>query len=359
MRTPDLDGGRYELQDVVGRGGMALVYRARDRDHGTPVAVKLLADNLAADPELRRRFAREAELAERLAHPNVVRVLGSGETDGRAFIVLEYVEGRNLADELRRLGRFEPARAVELGAQAAAALAHAHERGLVHRDVKPQNLLLAADGTLKVSDFGIARIVDGTQLTQIGTVLGTAAYLAPEQAAGEATTGAADVYALGAVLYELLTGEPPYRASTVTELMARRRDEALAPPGELVPDVPGELDSLVLACLREDPATRPTARAVELVLRGELEAPTQVVVRASEQPTSILRRAPRRRPLLAAGVVAALAALGLGLGLGLGGGGAAAGKPRPPRARIAPVRPAATPAGAATNLARWLRAQAR
>src|SRR5205823_8071207 len=173
---------------------------------------------------LRQRFSREAELAERLAHPNVVRVLGSGETDGRAFIVLEYVEGRNLAEELRHAGRLAPARAAELCAQAAAALAHAHAQGLVHRDVKPQNLLLASDGTLKVSDFGIARIVDGTQLTQIGTVLGTAAYLAPEQAAGEEVTVAADVYALGAVLYELLTGAPPHSASTVAQLVHRRAE---------------------------------------------------------------------------------------------------------------------------------------
>src|SRR5262249_38386261 len=158
-----LENGRYELQDVVGSGGMALVYRACDRTRKQPVAVKLLADNLAADPELRQRFSREAELAELLEHPNVVRVLDSGESDGRAFIVLEYVEGENLAEELHRAGRLGPERVVELGVQAAAALAHAHARGLVHRDVKPQNLLLAADGTLKVSDFGIARIVDGTQ----------------------------------------------------------------------------------------------------------------------------------------------------------------------------------------------------
>src|SRR4029078_4882206 len=125
-------------------------YRAVDREHEDPVAIKVLADNLAADPDLPRRFAREAELAERLSHPNVVRVLGSGETDGRAFIVLEYVDGPDLAHELRREGPFAPERVAELGAQAASALAHAHEQGLVHRDVKPQNLLLATDGTLKV-----------------------------------------------------------------------------------------------------------------------------------------------------------------------------------------------------------------
>jgi eukaryotic-like serine/threonine-protein kinase len=342
LTAPALENGRYELQDVVGRGGMALVYRARDRRRKQPVAVKLLADNLAADPELRQRFSREAALAERLEHPNVVRVLDSGETDGRAFIVLEYVEGPNLAEELLRVGRLAPARVAELGVQAAAALAHAHARGLVHRDVKPQNLLLASDGTLKVSDFGIARIVDGTQLTQVGAVLGTAAYLAPEQAAGEETTAAADVYALGVVLYELLTGE--------------RCGPADPPPGAVVAGVPPELDSLVLACLRADPAARPSAREVELMLRGELEPPTQVLRRPSELPTSALRR-PRRRRLLVGVAAAAALALAIGLGAGLGSGGAA--KPRITQSRPAPVPPAATPAAGAENLARWLRAHAR
>jgi eukaryotic-like serine/threonine-protein kinase len=340
---------------------MALVYRAVDREQEEPVAIKLLADNLAADPELRRRFAREAELAERLDHPNVVAVRGSGESDGRAFIVLEYVDGRDLAEELRREGPLAPARVAELGAQAAAALAHAHERGLVHRDVKPHNLLLTSDGNLKVSDFGIARVVDGTQLTQVGTVLGTAAYLAPEQAAGEETTGAADVYGLGAVLYELLTGTPPYRARTIAELAGHREQHEPSPPSAVAPAVSPALDSLVLACLRENPETRPSAREVELVLRGELEPPTRVLAVPSEQPTSILRpRRSRRRVLAAgaAGAAVALTATALGLGLGLSDGGAGR-KPAPAVPGVAAVPPATTAAAAAENLARWLRRQSR
>jgi serine/threonine-protein kinase len=272
--------------------------------------------------------------------------------------VLEYVDGRDLAKELRRLGRLEHARVAELGAQAAAALAHAHERGLVHRDVKPQNLLLARDGTLKVSDFGIARVVDGTQLTQVGTVLGTAAYLAPEQAAGEEVTAAADVYALGAVLYELLTGKAPYDASTVAELVRRRAEGEPPPPSALVPDVPVELDSLVLACLRETPDERPSAGEVERVLRGELDAPTRVLTPPAERPTTVLPRPRSRRPALAAAAAGVLAVVALALGLGLSGGGAA---PKPPRAqpRIAQIPPASTPAAAASNLARWLRTQSR
>ena len=357
MSAPALAHGRYELESVVGRGGMALVYLAHDREEDRPVAVKLLADNLAADPELRRRFAREAQLAERLSHPNILRVLDSGEADGRAFIVLEYVEGRNLAEELDRSGRLPPARVAQLGSQAAAALAHAHEKSLVHRDVKPQNLLLTADGSLKVSDFGIARVVDETQLTGVGTVLGTAAYLAPEQAAGMEVTAAADVYALGAVLYELLTGRPLHDASTLAELVLRREEPDLAPPSSLAPDVPAEMDSLVLACLREDPGARPTAHEVELMLRDELEPPTQVVRPAAQRPTRRLRVRVHRKRLIA-GSLAAVAAATIMFTLVLSGGGATP-KPPPVKPRIAAIAPAPTAAGAAANLARWLRAQSR
>jgi serine/threonine-protein kinase len=358
LSVTTLDEGRYRLEGVVGSGGMALVYRAIDREQEEPVAIKMLADNLAADPELRQRFAREAALAKRLSHPNVVRVLGSGEADGRAFIVLEYVDGRDLAEELRREGPLEPARVAELGAQAAAALAHAHERGLVHRDVKPHNLLLTGEGTLKVSDFGIARVVDGTQLTQIGTVLGTAAYLAPEQAAGEEVTAAADVYALGAVLYELLTGAPPQSASTVAELVHRRAEGEPPPPSAVAPDVPVELDSLVLACLREHPGDRPSAGEVQRVLRGELEAPTRVLTPPEERPTTALPRPRNRRPALAAAGAGVLAVFALALGLGLSGGGTAR-KPPPAHPRIVPIPRASTPAAAASNLARWLRTHSR
>jgi serine/threonine-protein kinase len=327
--TQTLCGDRYELRDVIGSGGMALVYLARDRKLDSMVAVKLLADNLSADPELRERFRREAELARRLSHPNVVRVLGSGETDGRAFIVLEFVECGNLAEELARAGPLSRERVAELGAQAAAGLAHAHERGLVHRDVKPQNLLLAADGTLKVSDFGIAHAVDGTRLTAIGSVLGTAAYLAPEQARGEETTAACDVYALGVVLRELAGG------------------------------MPDNLRGLLGACLRDDPAARPTAREVELVLRGEREAPTRLMPSAPAAPTSVMPRprSRRARTLVAAAACAVALALAIGIGIGTGTGGR--GTPRREPAVVPPIPRAATPAASAQAFARWLRARSR
>jgi serine/threonine-protein kinase len=329
VTTQTVCGDRYELRDVIGSGGMALVYLARDRKLDSLVAVKLLADNLSADPELRERFRREAELARRLSHPNVVRVLGSGETDGRAFIVLEFVECGNLAEELARAGPLSRERVAELGAQAAAGLAHAHERGLVHRDVKPQNLLLAADGTLKVSDFGIAHAVDGTRLTAIGSVLGTAAYLAPEQARSEETTAACDVYALGVVLRELSGGTPD------------------------------DLQGLVGACLRDDPAARPTAREVELVLRGEREAPTRRLPSALAAPTSVMRRprSRRARTLVAAAACAVAVALAIGIGIGAGAGGR--GAPGHEPAVVPPIPRAATPAASAEAFARWLRARSR
>jgi serine/threonine-protein kinase len=329
VTTQTVCGDRYELRDVIGSGGMALVYLARDRKLDSLVAVKLLADNLSADPELRERFRREAELARRLSHPNVVRVLGSGETDGRAFIVLEFVECGNLAEELARAGPLSRERVAELGAQAAAGLAHAHERGLVHRDVKPQNLLLAADGTLKVSDFGIAHAVDGTRLTAIGSVLGTAAYLAPEQARSEETTAACDVYALGVVLRELSGGTPD------------------------------DLQGLVGACLRDDPAARPTAREVELVLRGEREAPTRRLPSAPAAPTSVMRRprSRRARTLVAAAACAVAVALAIGIGIGAGAGGR--GAPGHEPAVVPPIPRAATPAASAEAFARWLRARSR
>src|SRR5689334_17683203 len=176
---------------------MATVYLAQDEELHRPVAVKVLAENLAGDAALRERFLREARLAARLSHPNVVSVYDAGETeDGLPYIVMEYVPGTTLAE----LGRVPPHEGVELVLQACRGLAHAHAAGLVHRDVKPQNLLLRDDGTVKVADFGIARAAETTALTQIGTVLGTAAYLSPEQALGEEVTAAADVYSLGAVL---------------------------------------------------------------------------------------------------------------------------------------------------------------
>ena len=189
---------------------MAIVYQAHDRELGRVVAVKRLADNLSHDRSFRDRFLREAQLAARLSHPRLVRVYDFGhDPDGRPFIVMEYVEGGSLAETLARDGVLSPARVVAVARDCCSGLAYAHAAGLVHRDLKPQNLLLDLDGRVKIADFGIARSLDGTSLTLTGSVLGTAGYLAPEQAGGEQVSAAADIYGLGVTLHQLTTGTLP------------------------------------------------------------------------------------------------------------------------------------------------------
>jgi eukaryotic-like serine/threonine-protein kinase len=321
---------------------MATVELAHDLELDRPVALKWLAENLAANPEFTQRFLREARLAARLAHPNIVAVYNVGEEDGRPFIVMEYVEGETLSDLLRRRGRLEPAEAVSLTVQACSGLETAHEAELVHRDIKPQNLLLTPEGTLKIADFGIARSLDGTQVTEAGTVLGTAAYVAPEQAAGDPVTAAADIYALGAVLYELLTGRPPYVADTLQELFAEQRRGSIAPVRELAPDVPAPLEDAVMHALARDPTYRPESAEA---FAGELGAPPTAVARIEHPPVS--RRAPRWA-LAAALALGAALVLVLVLALSLRGG---SNQPKP----AAPPPAAGPPAQQARAFATWLR----
>jgi hypothetical protein len=264
---------RYAVERVIGRGGMATVYLARDRTLRRSVALKVLAPHLAADEAFRARFLREARLAARLTHPNVVQVYDVGEDERGPFIVMEYVEGETLADDLRRRGPLPPAEVAAIGIQLCAALEAAHAERLVHRDIKPQNILRRPDGQVKLADFGIARSLAGTSHTEIGTVLGTAAYLAPEQGRGESVTAAADIYSLGVVLYELLTGRVPFSAGSLAELLLEREQAAVTPPGELVPAVPAALDALLMSCLAQSAHRRP-ASATELAreLASSLDA---------------------------------------------------------------------------------------
>jgi len=345
--TETLTAGRYRVERELGHGGMATVYLARDEELHRPVALKVLAEHLAGDETFRARFVREARLAGRLSHPNVVQVYDAGETDGQPFIVMEYVAGKTLAE----CGRLAPDRVAELGAQACAGLQHAHDAGLVHRDVKPGNLLLRDDGVLKIVDFGIARAAEATRHTQVGTLLGTAAYLAPEQIAGEDATRASDVYSVGAVLYELLTGRLPFTFDSLAELAAKQADGVITPVGDLVPSVRPELEAAVMHALAREPQFRPES-AAELgqELTGTIEKPT----RPLPQP----RRAPGRKwwLWLAGSVAAGVVALILGLAK-LGGDGGSSPPPAPPR--VSPPAAAPTAVQEARNLARWLRAHSR
>ena len=313
--------GRYEILRPLGHGAMAVVDLAHDRELDRDVALKRLAENLARDEDLRARFLREGRLAAQLSHPNIVRVYDVGEGDGRPYIAMEHVDGETLADLVARRGRLPVAEAAGLGAQAARALAAAHAAGLVHRDVKPHNLLLRSDGILKLSDFGIAFGLEGTRLTMAGTVLGTAAYLAPEQARAEEVTAAADVYALGLVLVELLTGEPDRSAI-----------------------LGGPLGAAIARCLARDPAARPTAAELARELAGE----------QTEAATVIKRQRPARRtPLVLAGGAAVLIAAGIAAAVATSDGSPKQLPPRP--TRIAPVPHGSTAQQQATDIASWLK----
>src|SRR6059058_3369447 len=305
----DLIADRYELEELCGTGGMSSVFRAHDRQLERRVALKVLHEHYAADPEYLERFRREARAVARLSHPNIVTVIDRGDDDGRQFIVFEYVEGENLKELVLRSGRLPVRRALELALDTADGLAFAHDHGLVHRDVKPQNVLLSREGEVKVTDFGIARslLVDHG-VTQTGTVLGTGEYLAPEQASGKPVSAATDVYSLGVVLWELLAGDVPFVGENFVAVALRHVNEPAPSLRERRPDVTPRLEAAVDRALAKDPARRfPSMRAFAQELRaclaevdGEARPPVEdlamtLVTAPSARPARPRRRARARR----------------------------------------------------------------
>jgi eukaryotic-like serine/threonine-protein kinase len=266
-------GDRYRLVERIASGGMGTVWRAEDTVLRRPVAVKVLNEGLSSDERFVERFRREAKAAGGLLHPNVAGVYDYGEEGGRPFIVMELIDGETLAEALVRRGRLDPDEVADVGAQVADALAAAHAAGIVHRDVKPANVMLTAGGHVQVMDFGIAAAESGTGLTGTGMVMGTARYIAPEQALGNPATPASDLYSLGVVLYELLTGAPPFdRGTPLATAMAHVKEDPV-PLATARPDTPPRLAALVEGCLAKDPGDRPGSAAELAAALREERAP--------------------------------------------------------------------------------------
>jgi eukaryotic-like serine/threonine-protein kinase len=343
-------GERYELGRQLGAGGMARVYRAHDRLLDREVAVKVLSERYAADPAFVERFRREASAAAGLNHANIVSVYDRGETDGSYYIVMEYFEGPDLKQVIRQRGTLPPEEAVDAALQILAALAAAHRRDVIHRDIKPQNVMVGEDGRLKVTDFGIARAGADSAMTEAGAIIGTAQYLSPEQARGEEVTTASDCYAVGIVLYEMLTGQVPFDGDRAVSVAMKQINDRPVRPRALNPEIPASLDAVVMRALKKRPAERyrtaqefgralldvrkelAGAEPTEVIgaATAQLTQPTQVMGAASAPPTRIQRRPPappdpprrrRRGPLIAGAIVAALLAAGAAAYFLVGEGG--------------------------------------
>jgi serine/threonine-protein kinase len=350
FRPGEMIGGRYELGRQLGAGGMARVYLGHDRLLDRQVAVKVLSEPYASDPQFVERFRREASAAAGLNHPNIVAVYDRGEADGSYYIVMEYLKGPDLKQVIRERAPLPALEAIDNAQQVLAALGAAHRSDLVHRDVKPQNVLLAEDGHLKVTDFGIARAGAESDMTEAGSVIGTAQYLSPEQARGDDVTAASDCYAVGIVLYEMLTGRVPFDGGPPVAVAMKQITDEPVSPRIVEPSVPRELEAVVLRALAKRPSERyRTAEEMGRALaeaRGAIDGsggttrvipaggggdtgrtrvigPTTGTTRVAPPPPASPPTRRRRRPLIA-GIAVALAAVVVVAFLLLSGGGAKA-----------------------------------
>ena len=319
--------GRYVTSELLGGGGMAQVFLARDEVLERDVAVKVLREQYAEDEEFVERFRREALRVASLSHPNIVQVYDRGVSeDGRYYIAMEYVPGGTLKERIVRDGPMPSGTALAVAVQIAEALGAAHERGLIHRDVKPQNVLVTASGDVKVVDFGIARAAAADVISATSAVLGTARYMSPEQAMGQEVGPASDLYSLGVVLYEMLTGEVPFEADTPVAVSMKHVDEMPRPPGEIRGEIPQEIDAVVLRLLAKDPGARyASAAALVADLDRVADGLPPVGETGREPQTERLRpapvpdgrdtgaRRPRRRLLPVLILLVLLGAAGLGL----------------------------------------------
>jgi beta-lactam-binding protein with PASTA domain/tRNA A-37 threonylcarbamoyl transferase component Bud32 len=328
-------GRRYRVTEHIGAGGMADVYKAVDETLGRTVAVKVLHQRLADDPDFVQRFRHEASAAANLSHPGIVNIYDYGVENGTYYIVMELVRGTDLKAVVKQDGPIDPIKVAEYGAQVCSALSVAHGYGLIHRDIKPQNIVLTPDGTLKVMDFGIVRAIDSDS-TQTGSVLGTAQYVSPEQAQGRKLGPESDLYSLGVVLYELATGRPPFEGDTPVAVALKHVNDEPIPPRKANPQIPPALEAIIIKAMQKDPTHRyrsaeemredllrvVAGRAVAAQPRVD-DTTVMPYVQASSQPD--VRRVPERRRMSGwawAGIIALIVLLGLGVAFAaLGGAG--------------------------------------
>lgn len=297
---------RYELEELIGGGGMADVYKARDCLLNRPVAVKILHEEFKQDKEFVDKFQREAQAAARLSHPNIVNIYDVGVADGDHYIVMEYVPGRTLKDRIRQEGHLSVSESLRVAREIAEALAHAHANNLVHCDIKPHNILMMADGHAKVADFGIARAVTESTMTYSGNVIGSVHYFSPEQAKGTMITPKSDVYSLGVVLYEMLTGKLPFTGDNPVSIAVKHLQEEPVPVRQINPAIPPVVEAIVSKAMSKDPAMRPTSaelvqdisQAERMLMAGSQSMPQMAPMAQDPDATQVLPRVqPTQQPI--------------------------------------------------------------